>query len=157
MNSWKKLSVFATPIGATLAAVCFFLPWVEVSCGPMTVRGSGVGIGGIFWVVFALAVIILVSFFYFWVRRQQHISRSITLICSICALGIIVYKFSDTFIGGKVSIKASDVGSIFKPGAFGVIIGFVLAVIGAAYSNIPSTARGRERAAKAVESNDPAA
>ena len=100
----------------------------------MTVRGSGFGIGGIFWVVFALAVVILVSFFYFWVRRQQHISRLITLICSICALGIIIYKFVDTFSGGKVNVKVSDFGSILKPGAAGEILGFILALAGAWFS-----------------------
>lgn len=133
MSSFKKLSPFATPSGAAIAIICFFLPWVEASCGPVTVRANGPGIGGIFWLVLAAAIVILVSFPIFWKRRQWFWLKVVTLAASAGGVLIILYKFFDTFSSGKVNLKLTDIGSILRIGSFGTVFGFALAALGAFY------------------------
>lgn len=133
MRSFKKLSPFATPAGAAIAVICFFLPWVEASCGPVTVRANGPRIGGIFWLVLAAAIVILVTFPYFWKRRQWFWLKVVTLAASAAGVIIILYKFFDVFSSGKVSLKLTDIASILRIGSFGTILGFVLAALGAFY------------------------
>jgi hypothetical protein len=133
MSSFKKLSPFVTPAGAAIAVICFFLPWIEASCGPVTVRANGPGIGGIFWLVLVAAIVILVSFPYFWKRRQWFWLKVVTLAASAGGVIIVLYKFFDVFSSGKVNLKLTDIGSILRIGSFGTIFGFALAALGAFY------------------------
>lgn len=133
MKSLRKLSPFATPAGAAIAAICFFLPWVEASCGPVTVRANGARIGGSFWLVLAASILILVAFPIFWKRRQWLWLKIVTLTASAGAIIIILYKFFDVFSSGKANLKLSDLGSILRVGSFGTVLGFILAGLGAFY------------------------
>ncbi|MDD4050941.1 MAG: hypothetical protein PHR28_03430 [candidate division Zixibacteria bacterium] len=133
MRSFKKLSPFVTPAGAAIALICFFLPWVEASCGPVTVRANGPRIGGVFWLVLAAAIVILVTFPYFWKRREWFWLKIVTLAASAVGILVILYKFLDTFSSGKIDLKLTDIGSILRIGSFGTIFGFVLAALGAFY------------------------
>lgn len=133
MNTFRKLSPFATPAGAAIAATCFFLPWVEASCGPVTVRANGAGIGGIFWLVLAAAAVILVSFPVLWKRRQWFWLKIVTLAASAVGVIVILYKFFDVFSSGKVDLNLSDIGSILRMGSYGTVFGFVLAALGVIY------------------------
>lgn len=136
MKYFKPLAPFATPAGGAIAAICFFLPWIEASCGPVTVRANGARIGGIFWLVLAAALLIMVSCLFLQRRGKLLWLRNITLACSGGALLIILYKFFDTFASGKVNLKISDAGSVLRFGAYGTILGFLLAALGAIYSDI---------------------
>lgn len=133
MKTIRKLSPLATPAGAAIAAICFFLPWVEASCGPVTVRANGPRIGGIFWLVLAASIVILVAFPVFWKRRQWFWLQITTLAASAIGIIIILYKFFDVFSSGKVDLKLSDIGSILRIGSFGTVFGFILAAVGAFY------------------------
>ncbi len=151
MKFFKPFASLATPAGAAIAAICFFLPWIEASCGPVTVRANGARIGGIFWLVLTAAVLIMVSCLVLQRRGKLLWLRNITLGCSACALIIILYKFFDTFFSGKVNLNISDAGSVLRFGAFGTIFGFLLAVLGAVYldsgraSNVPQSDKSDSR------------
>jgi hypothetical protein len=133
VKPFRKLSPFATPVGAAIAAICFFLPWVEASCGPVTVRANGPGIGGVFWLVLAASIVILATFPIFWKRRQWFWLQITTLVASAIGVFIILYKFFDVFSSGKVDLKLTEIGSILRIGSFGTVFGFILAALGAFY------------------------
>jgi len=127
-----KYSVFLTPAGAGIAIICFFLPWVRVSCGTITVEASGARIGGILWLVLiaATAVAGLFVYFYFWRKREINKLRLLTLIGSGLALIIIIYKFISAFASdGEISF--SDIGSVIRYGAIGEFLGLLTAIGGA--------------------------
>jgi hypothetical protein len=142
MNKFRKLSPFATPAGAAIASICFFLPWVEASCGPVTVRATGARIGGIFWMVLVASLVILVAFPLFWKRRQWFLLKVITLAASAGAILIILYKFFDVFSSGKANLKMTDIGSILRIGSFGTVFGLLLAAWGAIYFESGKTLQG---------------
>ena len=125
-----KFSIFLTPAGAGIAIICFFLPWVRVSCGTITVEASGARIGGVLWLVLTAAVIILAAFIYLYLRRQRQLFRLklISLISSATAIIIMLYKFISAFAGGGGIIKLSDIWPVIRIGAIGEFLGFVLAI-----------------------------
>jgi hypothetical protein len=133
LKELKKYFPFLTPAGAGIAIICFFLPWVKVSCGTITVEASGARIGGIFWLVFAAAILILISFFYFRKRKDRAIGKMIALYGSALSMLVILYKFISTFSGGSADINFSDFGSVIRPGAFGEFLGFIMALVGSIY------------------------
>ena len=133
LKELKKYSPFLTPAGAGIAIICFFLPWVKVSCGTITVEASGARIGGIFWLVFAIAILIIISFFYFRSRKDHAIGKLIAIYGSVLSMLVILYKFITTFSGGSVDINMSDFGSVIRPGAFGEFFGFIMALAGSIY------------------------
>ncbi|MCX6827899.1 MAG: hypothetical protein NT002_01255 [candidate division Zixibacteria bacterium] len=133
MKDLKKFSIFLTPAGAGIAIICFFLPWVKVSCGTVTVEASGARIGGIFWAVLAAAIIIMLSFFFFWKRKELIKARLVTLIGAVFSVAVMLYKFIDAFGGSPSNINVSDIGGVLRIGAFGSFAGFLLSVLGTAF------------------------
>jgi hypothetical protein len=133
LKELKRYFPFLTPAGAGIAIICFFLPWVKVSCGTITVEASGARIGGIFWLVFATAIFILISFFYFRRRKDQVIGKLIALYGSALSLLVMFYKFISAFSDGSIDINMSNFGSVFRPGAFGEFLGFIMALVGSIY------------------------
>ena len=126
----RRHSIFLSPAGAGIAAVCFFLPWIKGSCGPITVEANGVRIGGIFWLVFAAALLTIALFAYFWKRRQFKSFRLAAISCASVSFGIIVYKFIETFSGNAFNIDFAEIGSMLRVGAFGTLFGLALTVVG---------------------------
>ncbi len=133
MKDLKKFSIFLTPAGAGIAIICFFLPWVKVSCGTVTVQATGAQLGGIFWTVFAAATIIVLSFFFFWKRRELIKARLVTLIGAVFSVALMIYKFVAAFGGNPSDINMSDIGGVLRIGAFGSFAGFLLSVLGTAF------------------------
>ncbi len=133
MKKLKELSIFLTPSGAGIAIICFFLPWVRVSCGTVTVEASGARIGGIFWAVLAVAIIIFVSFFYFWKKRDMITMRLAALIGGLFSLAVMIYRFIDAFGGSASDIKISDLGATVRYGAWGEFFGFIMAMLGTVF------------------------
>jgi hypothetical protein len=128
--------IFLTPAGAFIALICFFLPWVKVSCGRTTKYFSGPGIGGIFWLVLIAALVMMVAFFYFRNKNQPEKSKYVAIIGSIIALVAIYIKYISVVYGqNSLLVKAGSKVVRFKVqiGAIGSIFGFILILIGEVY------------------------
>ncbi len=147
----ENMKIMLSPAGAGIAMICFFLPWVEFSCGELRQNMSGAEIGGIFWVVFAAAVLILLAYFYFRNSDELAKARPVVLLCSLTALAILSYKYLDFKSGAQDGIaglnqlsqmagmqqfengqemQIPEVGIKIKIGGYGTIVGFVLALVG---------------------------
>jgi len=125
--------VLLTPAGAILALICFFLPWVKVSCARTTKSFSGPEIGGIFWLLLVSALAIIVAFFYFRSQKQLEKSRPVAILSSIVALAVIFIKYTSLAweqkgMFAKAGSKVID--CTIQLGAIGTVIGFILAITG---------------------------
>ena len=128
--------VFLTPVGAIIALICFFLPWVKVSCAKTLKSVSGAEVGGIFWLVFVAAVAIIVAFFYFRGKKQLEKSGPVVIFGSIIALLVIFLKYLGLTCGQKsVFVRAGSkvIDCTIQVGGIGTIIGFILVIIGAGF------------------------
>ena len=128
--------IFLTPTGAMIALICFFLPWVKVSCGRTTRSLSGPDIGGIFWLVLVAALIMMAAFFYFRTKNQPEKSRYVAIVGSVIALAVIYIKYLSVAYGQKsLLVNAGTKAMRFKVqiGAIGSILGFILILIGEVY------------------------
>jgi uncharacterized membrane protein (DUF485 family) len=128
--------VLLTPAGAILALICFFLPWVKVSCARTTKSFSGPEIGGIFWLVLVSALAIIVAFFYFRSQKQLEKSRPVAILSSIVALAVIFIRYislawEQKSMFAKAGSKVID--CTIQVGAIGTIIGFILAIAGSVF------------------------
>jgi hypothetical protein len=148
MDDDKK--IWLTPAGAGIALVCFFLPWVEFSCGEMKQSISGSELGGIFWVVFGAAALCLLAFFYFKNSDEVERAKPIVILGSLVGLGILLYKYFDFKSGAQTGLQGlsqlsqmsefqsqfggqtqlPDMGFHIKYGGIGTIIGLALALLG---------------------------
>lgn len=137
--------VFISPAGAAVAVVCFFLPWVEVSCNSFGGRQiqsvSGADIGGVLWIVFVAAVAIIVAVLVHRAQNQTHKAQPIVILCSIAAFVVMLIqyvRFSNDTSGQQTpfgKIRPEDLGFSFslQIGGIGTLLGFVLALIGCAF------------------------
>jgi hypothetical protein len=126
---------FISPSGSALTLICFFLPWMEVSCVGQTKYISGADKGGDIWVVFAAAAIALGAFLYFYKIKKLSQAKPIIILASIVAIAFISYKCFQLSAGidtGFGRIKPSDLGfkSQIQVGGFGTIIGLTMSLIG---------------------------
>lgn len=135
MQSNKNDSkVILTPSGAGIAAICFFLPWMKISCMGETKYVSGADIGGILWAVFIAALLIIMAVMFYKNKNEIHKAKAVVSISSLAALLIIFFKFGHFFILGEETalgrIKPKDVGMTIHIGSIGTVIGFILSLIG---------------------------
>jgi len=126
----RRFSILASPAGAGIAIICFFLPWVEVSCSAMTFRATGAQLGGMFWVVLALAVIILASFIVFRLIRQPSRFKQVSVVASALALTIMLYEFISAFARGGTDVNFGEIFTALRIGSWGEFLGFMLALAG---------------------------
>ncbi|HRS51452.1 MAG TPA: hypothetical protein P5067_03370 [Candidatus Marinimicrobia bacterium] len=142
MEEKKDSKIFLSPAGAIIALICFFLPWVRFSCMGETKNASGADLGGLFWVVFAAAIFIVVIFFVFQKRKELAKSKSFILIASLAALVIILIQYV-RFSSGKQTefgrIRPQDIGLTIQFGSIGTVIGFILSLIGSFFLNQKDT------------------
>lgn len=122
------------PTGAGIAIICFFLPWIKFSCGPgITKTASGQELGGIFWLVFTAAILILGSFIFFKYSGEIKNAKPFALWGSLVAIGIIIFKYIE-FRNGATSdigfIKPEDLGLTIAYGGYGTLVGFLLSLYG---------------------------
>jgi glucan phosphoethanolaminetransferase (alkaline phosphatase superfamily) len=127
---------FLTPAGAMIALICFFLPWVKISCGRSTKSFSGPDIGGIFWLVLIAALVMVIAFFYFRRKNQPEKSKYVAIIGSIMALLAIIVRYISLVYGQNgIWVKAGTKAVRFKVqmGAIGTIFGLILVITGAVF------------------------
>ena len=128
--------IFLTPAGALIVLICFFLPWVKVSCGRTTRSLSGPDIGGIFWLVLLAALVMMAAFFYFRNKNQPEKSMYVAIISSVIALAAIYIKYVSVAYGqNSLLVKAGTKVVRFNVqiGAIGSILGFILILMGEVY------------------------
>lgn len=127
--------IFLTPAGAMIALICFFLPWVKISCGRTTKSFSGPDIGGIFWLVLIAALVMVAAFFYFRIKNQPEKSKYVAILGSIMALLSILIKYVCVAYGqNNLWVQAGTKAVRFKVqiGAIGTLFGLVLVMVGVA-------------------------
>ncbi|MGB8658186.1 MAG: hypothetical protein WCE90_10455 [Candidatus Zixiibacteriota bacterium] len=126
--------IFLTPAGAMVVLICFFLPWLKVSCARTTRSFSGPQIGGIIWLVFVAAIAIIVAFFYLRRRKQLEKTWFFAMTGSALAFAAIFIKYV-TLVWGQMSVfvraASRPINFHVHIGAIGTLLGFVLAMIGA--------------------------
>ncbi len=121
-----KNKIFLSPAGGILATICFFLPWIKVDCFPQA--ASGADIGGIVWLVLISSLVIVGSFFFYRNLHRIEQSKKLITISSWSAFAILIIRY--------ISFASSDYGKIgftLQYGVFGVIIGFIGALVGVNY------------------------
>jgi hypothetical protein len=128
------LAVWLSPAGAFIILVCFFLPWLEVSCSGKKIIGSGLYFAqkaAPLWLIPAFAVLVLLLFI--WYRRGLSLAWFKVLLITLAALGIVMLVF--TYISIEQKLSAFVVKRItshqIKGGLIGTWIGFVLVILSA--------------------------
>ncbi len=137
-NAW-----FVTPAGAALALLCFFMPWVKFSCMGTSQTASGFRLaqdGNLVTVALIAALAILGISLFLWQKQTPWKSKVPVLIASGIGLGGILIELIHTSTGiktefGRVSME--ELGLTFQFGAFGTIIGFIIAIGGVFLNHLP--------------------
>jgi hypothetical protein len=121
-----------SPAGAGIVIICFFLPWMRVSCGTKKMLLRGSDMGGALYVVLIAAVAMIVAFGIYKFLGQPHKARYIFLGASLLAIGTIVYEYVSVALDPKIPfyIPGKMIGFELKIGAFGTILGLILAGLG---------------------------
>ncbi len=109
-------------IGAALAAICFFLPWVE--CEGMRTF-SGADMGEETWLVLVAPIVILAATFYFANQNRLDKAKPIVIFSSLIAIVIMLYKYY------KIKNNEFSSGFEIRYGGYGTLAGLVLAFFGA--------------------------
>lgn len=133
---WDQIRIFISPAGALITGICFFLPWLEVSCVNRKITGAG--IGSIAWGIPVLSLIIFLVFIYFYYNRELKKSRPYiitTAIVGLIIIGIITVKFKQQ-IGTKYPDRSlQDLGIHIRFGIMGTIGGLLASLLGALFLN----------------------
>jgi hypothetical protein len=122
-SSDQTVFSYMSLIGAILASLCFFGPWI--GCDRMT--KSGADIGEEFWLVFGSSVIIIFVFFFFKSQKTLSKAKIIIAICSVFGIGFLLYKY--------IKIQNSEFAHSIeiKWGSIATFIGFVMSLIGVSF------------------------
>lgn len=124
--------VYISPVGALIALICFFLPWAKFSCDHTVTIKSGAQLGDEFWLVFVAALVIIAAFYIFKSQRQIGKSRLIVIVSSIIAVAVMIIKYA-ALVGklrNELDMTPEQIGLSIEFGAFGTILGFIVALIG---------------------------
>jgi hypothetical protein len=146
----ENRGIWLTPAGAGIALICFFLPWIEFSCGAMKGTISGAEMGGVMWVVFVAALLSLLAFYYFRNYDELDRAKPVVVLSALVAIAIMVYKYFNyksgagccqggvdqlsnipamkSLLGENANIP--EFGYNIKFGAYGTAAGFLLSLIG---------------------------
>ena len=121
------------PAGGAIAAICFFLPWGRFSFLVMHKSASGHTVGGSAWVIFALAVIVMVTGVVLPRLRRPASARAVVF--SVAVLGLLCFVFKANALARGVwtpfgRIQPQDIGVKPGLGGQGTAAGFLLAIVG---------------------------
>lgn len=122
-----------TPAGGAIIAVCFFLPWIRISCMGTSVY-SGSDFGGVYWAIFGGGVALIGGYFLLKrLRRTDYLMSLVAAVSIICA-AVIFYGILTISSGKRIllfRVGPEDVNLRFHVGSFGTLFGFILAWVGA--------------------------
>jgi hypothetical protein len=130
-----RLPELFSPAGAGIILICFFLPWVRVSCGGRSMTMSGANLGGVFWIVAILAAIMLGSYIYFKTRRSSYKSKMILLGGAVVSVIVIVFQTIRLVYYTDIPfyIPSAMIGFRVKLGAWGIILGHIMIIASAQF------------------------
>jgi hypothetical protein len=148
ISSQKQKSLeLLSPSGAGIVLICFFLPWLRVSCGTkkMILRGSDMG--GALYIVLGAAVVMIAAFIIYKYLGQAHRSRYVFLGASLLAIGTIIYEYIYVALNPDIPfyIPGKMIGFELKIGAFGTILGLILAASGGILLRKPDAPKCAEK------------
>jgi len=123
-----------SPAGALLAILCFFLPWGRFSCAGISRTLTGAQIGGVFWIVFAAALAILLAIGAGLLLRRLHLAR--LAVAGLALLGLVILlleqlRFARGQATGFGHVHAGDIGVELRLGGAGTLLGLLAALGGA--------------------------
>jgi hypothetical protein len=129
----QKFHELLSPAGAGIVLICFFLPWLRVSCGTKKMLLRGSDMGGALYIVLIAAILMLIAFAFFGFLGKAHKCRHVFLWASLVASGTIAYKYITVALNPDIPfyIPGKMIGFELKIGAFGTILGLLLAGLGA--------------------------
>lgn len=133
-SSRSSLLAWLSPAGAVIILVCFFLPWLEVSCNGKKIIGSGLYFAqkaAPLWLIPAFAVLVLLLFIWYW--KGLSLNWFKILLMTLAALGILMLVFTYIAIEQKLSgfVVRKITSHEIKSGLIGTGIGFVLIILSA--------------------------
>lgn len=135
-NNSSRSSLFAwlSPAGAVIILVCFFLPWLEVSCSGKKIIGSGLTFAqkaAPLWLIPAFAVLVLLLFIWYW--KGLSLTWFKILLMTLAVLGIVMLVFTYISIEQKLSgfVVRKITSHEIKSGLIGTAIGFGLIILSA--------------------------
>ncbi len=132
--SRTNLAIWLSPAGAIIILVCFFLPWLEVSCSGKKIIGSGFAFAqkaAPLWLIPAIAMLVLLLFF--WQRSGLPLSlfKSLLIILAGLGIGLLVV----TYISVEQKLDGFFLKRItshqIKTGLIGTAVGFVMVFLSA--------------------------
>ncbi len=124
---------FVSPAGAGIVLICFFLPWLRVSCGAKKMLLRGSDMGGELYIVLGAAIFMILAYLVFRLLGTAHKSRYFFLAGSLVAAGTIVYKYITVAMNPDIPfyVPGSMVGFELRAGAYGTIVGLLISGLGA--------------------------
>lgn len=133
-SSRSSLLAWLSPAGSVIILVCFFLPWLEVSCSGKKIIGSGLYFAqkaAPLWLIPAFAVLVLLLFIWYW--KGLSLTWFKILLMTLAALGILMLVFTYIAIEQKLSgfVVRKITSHEIKSGLIGTAIGFVLIILSA--------------------------
>ena len=139
-TNWK---VFLSPLGAAFSALCFFLPWVKVTCTGVRRTLTGAQLGGVPWLAFAAALIIIAAFFVCKKQRKLHWARPVILLGSAMGLVALILKYFEDSPRILGILHPSKLGLAIQFGLVGTPVGLLIALLGVVFLK-PMRAPDRE-------------
>ncbi len=133
-SSRSSLLAWLSPAGAIIILVCFFLPWLEVSCSGKKIIGSGLYFAqkaAPLWLIPAFAVLVLLLFIWYW--KGLSLTWFKVMLMTLAALGILMLVFTYISIEQKLSgfVVKRITSHEIKWGLIGTGVGFVLVILSA--------------------------
>ncbi len=104
----NRRSCWICPFGECLVVVSFFLPWMEVSCSEHIGISVGVEVGGMYWCIFGLSIIVMLACYYFRKLRQSENAKFLILVGTLLSMAIFIYEFIDIHTSSTVSFFGYD-------------------------------------------------
>jgi hypothetical protein len=122
-----------SPAGAGIILICFFLPWLKVSCGSKDIIVSGWSIGGILWLIFACAFAMLAGYVILRNLVKVFLLKGILIFCTALSFAVIFYKYVTAVNDPDIPfyVPSSMINFKFRPGAFGMAFGLLMSAAGA--------------------------
>lgn len=148
---------FISPAGAAFAVICFFLPWLKISACNNNRIITGAEFAkqdGSLWLLPLLCVVAIAAYFICKSRRVLFKARPLIIGSAAFALCFFIYKFSNILSANGFFNRQGEnkeLGTQLRSGSFGMVIGFVLAIVGSVFMR-RAVAAARKHDADAVRS-----